>query len=1036
MLKQYRWPLAGVFLGTLFFALAWVTEKIWHQAMPTSWLDIFLSHPAVWVTATAPFVLAGLFFVIGKHKAQIEKLNEQLSQKVEERNLQLNELNRKLVHAKKEWEEAFDALHDPVAIVDQHGMIVRCNYAFIERLRTSFDKVLGQPLTTVLFTPQQSVPVWQRLLGEYNSLRIPGTYLIRQNSFSVGDEQRTVLIFHDITERKEVENKLLYQMLYFENLFVYNPAAIVVLDPNQRVVNINPAFTELFGYTVEEIANKNLDELITDERSYTEAKKYTEEAFEKTIKGKGKRRRKDGSLVDVQFVGVPISVGGKHIGALAIYVDISELEQARIAAEEANRAKSDFLANMSHEIRTPMNGVMGMLELLLDTPLNPEQHEYASIALKSAESLLTLLNDILDYSKIEAGRLELERIDFDLRTTVEDVAYTLARRAEEKGLELICLIHPELPTRLIGDPARLRQILVNLTGNAIKFTERGEVVIRAEPQRVTDEEVLVRFSVRDTGIGIPKAKLDKIFGRFTQADTSTTRKYGGTGLGLAISKQLVDMMGGRIWVESEVNQGSTFWFEIPFQRQKVGTAPLVETKADVHGAHILVIDDNATNRMVLTKMLSGFGCRVATASSGPEGLEMLRAAQRTGDPFQVVLLDMQMPDMDGEQTARAIKGNPAFRRTSVVILTSMGHRGDAARLAAIGCEGYLLKPIKQKVLFDMLAVVIGRQQAGPNAQPGLITRHELSEQKRNDYRILLAEDNPVNQKLAVAMLQKAGYSVDVAANGREALEMAQKQRYHAILMDVQMPEMDGLQATLALRRWESQNRPGDHVPVIAMTAHAMQGDRERCLEAGMDDYISKPIKREIVLSVLERWASDAPKEYETAQPNLQTESDFAENELLDMLADEDILFGELNDTLHPDVEDQPSEAPDQDGRDIVSELPPLDIKAALPRFNDDYEFFVEMCRDFVAHIPARMQALYKGLQENDALTVQRAAHNLKGMAANFEAKPITELARQIEYAGRDGNLKPVPALLEALEEELVRLGQYLKQQGIFKGGKQ
>ncbi len=1001
-----RWALLGFLLGLALFGLAAVAEWRWGR------------HAALGVVGTAPLVMGGLFYLIGKRKAEFEALNNSLEEQVARRTQELNTLNRQLLLAKKEWESSFDALEDPIVIVDQHGIIMRCNHAFAQRLRQDFKDLLGQPLSSVLFDPQKSIPLWQRLEGEYNFLRMPGTYIIRRSAFQLDEEQRTIFILHDITQRKEVENELLYQKIYFESLFRHNPAAIVVLDAQQRVLTINPAFTALFEYEEEEVHGKNLDELITSQEQRSEAESYTHQAFSNVVRGRGKRRRKDGSLVDVQFIGLPISVGGQRIGALAIYVDISELERARIAAEEANRAKSDFLANMSHEIRTPMNGVMGMLELLLDTPLTPEQREYATIALKSAESLLSLINDILDYSKIEAGRLELEIIDFDLRTTVEDVAYTLARRAEEKGLELICLIHPDIQSRLRGDPARLRQVLVNPAGNAIKFTQQGEVVIRAEPVHTTETHATIRFSVRDTGIGIPKDRLSHIFDRFTQADSSTTRRFGGTGLGLAISKQLVEAMGGRMWVESEVNKGSTFWFEVAFERQRNKTAPLPEIKTDVRGAHILVIDDNATNRMVLTKMLSGFGCRVATASSGAKGIETLRTAHRTGDPFQVVLLDMQMPDMDGEQTARAIKSDPLGRKTSVVVLTSMGRRGDAARLAAIGCEGYLLKPVKQRVLFDMLATVLGRQKL-PQATPVLVTRHELSEQRRQNLRILLAEDNPINQKLAVALLQKAGFSVDIATNGREAVEMVKNNHYHAVLMDVQMPAMDGLEATRQIRAWE-QGR-GRHVPIIAMTAHAMKGDRERCLAAGMDDYISKPVQKDILFTVLQRWTEETP----SPRAEQTAAADEADDALLDLLGDEETPFGELSSSGSDEVLPTPPAFPS------AEDIPPLDIASALPRFNNEYDFFVEMCRDFITHIPARLQTMYHALKKEDAPTIQRAAHNLKGMAANFNADPLTELARQIEYAARDGNLQPVPALLTALEKEALRLARYLQEQGIL-----
>ena len=657
----------------------------------------------------------------------------------------------------------------------------------------------------------------------------------------------------DITEQKQAEAALVREKEFLSALNLYSPVAIVVLDGQEKIVSCNPAFEKLFGYTSAEIIGKNLDPLINPEETLQEAAVYTQQAMVEPVHGTGRRRRKDGGFVNVEIFGVPVLVNGEKVSTLAIYHDITDLDKAREEAELANRAKSEFLANMSHEIRTPMNGVIGMLELALDTPLNDEQRDYLNVSLQSAEALLALLNDILDFSKIEAGKLELETIDFNLRNTVEDVAYSLAQRAQDKGLEMACLIHPDINCDLRGDPGRLRQVLVNLAGNALKFTEKGEILIRAEPVSETQTQVSIRFSVKDTGIGVPLERQAAIFERFTQVDGSTTRRYGGTGLGLTISKQLVEAMGGQIGLESTPGLGSTFWFVSTFEKQlpKAGSeeksaAPLLSS-VNVRDLHILGVDDNATNRMIITKMVESFGCRIETAANGAKALEMLHTGYNNGDPYQVVLLDMQMPGMDGEQTARAIKSDPLCKVVTILILTSMGQRGDVARLEALGCAGYLLKPVKQSLLREALQTALGQKQSGEGAGR-MVTRHLLSERKRQGLRILLAEDNPVNQKLARLVLQKAGFSVDVVENGLQAIEKVQGGKYNAVLMDVQMPEMDGLEATGRIRQ-----ELGEHIPIIAMTAHALKGDRERCLEAGMDDYVSKPLDARLLLKKLDQW---------------------------------------------------------------------------------------------------------------------------------------------------------------------------------------
>ena len=824
----------------------------------------------------------------------------------------------------------------------------------------------------------------------------------------------TVGINRDITERKQAEAELLREKIFLEALNLNSPTAIVVLDSEERILSSNPAFEKLYGYSHDEVIGVKLDTLITTSETIDEAKVYTRQVLTEPVHAVSKRRRKDGSLVDVEIFGVPILVDEEKIGVLAIYHDISELMRARQAAEEASRTKSEFLANMSHEIRTPMNGVIGMLELALDTQLTSEQRDFLETSLHSADALLALLNDILDFSKIEAGRLDLEKINFNLRNTVEDVAYTLATRAQSKGLEIACLMDPDITSDLRGDPGRLRQILVNLVGNAIKFTPQGEIVIHAEPLNETDTDVLVHFAVQDTGIGIPYERQAAVFDRFTQADGSTTRKYGGTGLGLTISKQLVNAMEGKIGLESKPGIGSTFWFDIKFEKQpteKRGTAPLTLGPVNLTQARILIIDDNQTNRLILTKNVEALGSRADSVPSGAKGLETLRNAHRAGDPFHVVLLDMQMPGMDGEQTARAIKSDPSVRDVKIIILTSMGQRGDAMRMESLGCSSYLLKPVKQQLLCDAIIAVLGTEK---EESAGLITRHVLSEQRKFNLRLLLAEDNPINQKLAVIVLQKAGYSVDTVDTGSEAVAKAKLNQYNAILMDVQMPDLDGLEATQQIREWEQAR--GTHVPIIAMTAHAMAGDRERCLEAGMDDYVTKPLQPRILFSALNRWIENNLPETPVEE---QVHDYSSEPEAYSMDFD-DGLFGE-----------SPSATPEAK---IAVPVPqavgspddlPVDIQTAAERFDSDRDFIIGILNEFTDHLPERLKEIQNSLQAGNINSLCRLAHNIKGVALNICAGPIAQVALDLEKTALREDLVGASTLVAQLELEAARLAEFL-----------
>jgi two-component system sensor histidine kinase/response regulator len=678
------------------------------------------------------------------------------------------------------------------------------------------------------------------------------------------------------SEHFQIGKKLAFERNLMRTVIDNIPDSIFVKDFAGRYLLTNNAFAKLHGFdSPESLLGKTAFDLFPKERAAflhsadLEVMKATKSQI---IEGERSQVDTEGNLRWIQMTKVPLTnTLDEVVGVVGVNRDITprkraevELLNAKEEAEAANRAKSEFLANMSHEIRTPMNGIIGMTDLVLETEITAEQSEYLHMVKSSADALLILINDILDLSKMEAGKLDLDFLSFDLRKSLIEVTKILAIKAQQKGVEFIFDVSPEVPVNVVGDPARLRQILVNLVGNAIKFTETGEIEVNIRTETQGPEGTLLRFSVRDTGIGIPADKQDKIFSAFSQADSSTTRKYGGTGLGLSIVGQLVGLMGGRLWVESGLGKGSTFYFTVQLSP---GVAPALGEMLDesqLSGVPILIVDDNATNRRILEQSVIHWKMVPIIVEDATSALQALQQRHLSNARLPLVLTDAQMPGMDGFGLIERIRQNPSLANVRIIILTSGGQRGDAARCQKLGVAAYLSKPFDRLELREVLRHVLASDPLLPGAKP-LVTRHTLQEQWQ-PLSFLVAEDNPVNQKLIARLLEKRGHSVELAQNGREALEAMKQKHFDITLMDIQMPVMDGMVATKLIREMEKFS--GAHMPVIALTAHAMQGDEERCLACGMDGYVTKPVKLEELFSVIEKVAPSLNRRSDSKIPSL------------------------------------------------------------------------------------------------------------------------------------------------------------------------
>jgi two-component system, sensor histidine kinase and response regulator len=805
-----------------------------------------------------------LYTDISKRKRvqdDLKKAYDELEIRVEQRTKELKESEKRF---RDLYEHSLDAI-----IMHEKGIIIDVNKSMCQLLGYSKENLLNMQVIDLhpledRDALREEIKLRDKFIQfETRWVKADGSSIdVEINSNKIDAEGHIYLVIaRNITERKEGEKKLAMSE-EMNRVLVQNIAITLnLIDTNYTLLIANTASAEKRGLTAINILGRKCYEVFENRDSVCphclgakaiETGLPQKEEITVTVP--------DAGLADMEFQAFPVfGKGGKVTAFIETVRDVTEakrlateFKKAKEAAVQANTAKSQFLANMSHEIRTPLNGVMGVLNLLLATNPDNEQLDLIDTGKRSADNLLTIINDVLDFSKIEAGELDLELLNFNLRTAIAEVLELPAIQAHNKGLEIAYSIHEDIPALLKGDPGRLRQILLNLISNAIKFTEKGEILVKALLVSEKEGRVTIRFEVIDTGIGIPQDKQEMIFEAFKQTDASTTRMYGGTGLGLSISKRLSELMGGEIGVTSEPGKGSTFWFTVQFDKQADFGEEKPITPVDIRGKRFLVVDDNKTNQMILKGYIEAWGCFCDLADSAEMALSMMNAVAKVNAPFDAILIDMQMPVMDGADLGKCIKNDPVLKDNTIIMLTSQGIRGDASRMEKIGFAAYLTKPIRRSHLFDCLMNVLSREtRKGHENRRQIVTRYTISEEKRKKTRILLVEDNIINQKLALKLIEKFGFKADSAANGKEAIKALESFRYDIVLMDIQMPEMDGLEATRIIR--DPSSSVIDHsVKIIAMTAHAMQGDRDRCINAGMNDYTIKPIRPQELLDAIER----------------------------------------------------------------------------------------------------------------------------------------------------------------------------------------
>jgi two-component system, sensor histidine kinase and response regulator len=908
-----------------------------------------------------------------------------------------------------------DSLPLGFVIKDRAGRRVFANRRYLQLHNATIDEVLGrtdfdlfpEELAREMYEDDQRVfeqgetvfKVDERTLPDGRTRWIERTKSPLKNE--LGDIVGVQVLLRDVSDRHRAEQALRLERHLLHTLMDNIPDAIYFKDRDSRFLRISRQMAEKCGLGSQEGAIGKTDADVFTSEHAQQAFADEQEIIrtgEPLVARVERETWPDREPNWVSTTKMPMRDDeGRIIGTFGISRDVTELKKvqeelvrARDAADAASRAKGDFLANMSHEIRTPLNGIIGMTELLLNTDLAAEQRDYQEIVKSSADTLLWLLNDILDFSKIEAGKLELEQIPFDLEETIGVTMRAMAARATEKGLELAVHIPPEAPKWLVGDPGRLRQIVVNLVGNAIKFTAKGEIVVDISVDSATEKNVMLHVAVRDTGIGIPADKRQRIFEAFCQEDASTTRRYGGTGLGLTISAQLVELMGGKIWVDSEVGKGSTFHFTVQLA-PAAGARPAAPAElASLYAMPVLVVDDNETNRRICQELLTHWGMKPITVSSGGEALDILRSETANGRPVRLVLLDVMMPHMDGFEVAERIAKATDIEGTTILMLSSAGRSEHIERATEVGVARCLTKPVTQSELLDAITNSLGVAAATAESPKDLIQAT-----KPTDFtprRVLLAEDGLVNQKVATILLERRGHLVTVANTGEEVLDALGRERYDMVLMDVQMPIMDGFEATAAIRKDEEKSS-SKRLPIIAMTAHAMKGDRERCLDAGMDGYLSKPFRPNELFQAVEQF--EASKSAALREVNRKGEKSYSSRRPRRQKSKEII-------TPNPN-------------------LPVFDKSEALHRVGGESEVLADLVTLFSQECPKQLDRIEQAYKEGDLPGMARAAHALKSSVAIFAAPAAHAAALQLEMMGRDGDAAEFPTAWETLHREIDRL---------------